>query len=143
MLDKKNNYCKCLYYSANALARGITKMAEEAFSVVNLAPSYAFIVMTVNKNSGLQAGELAERMMLKPSTVTRLLEKLETQDLVKRQTEGRLTLIYSTPKSMEINNKIENAWYTLYQNYIAILGEEFANQLTENLYSSALKLGKV
>ncbi|MEI6695169.1 MAG: MarR family transcriptional regulator [Bacteroidota bacterium] len=143
MTDKKTTYCKCLYYSANALARGITKMADEAFSVVNLAPSYAFIVMTVNKQSGLQAGELAQIMMLKPSTVTRLLEKLEIQDLVKRQTLGRLTLIYSTPKSLEINKKIENAWYVLYQNYVEILGEKFANQLTENVYSSALKLEKV
>ncbi|MFZ4412097.1 MAG: MarR family winged helix-turn-helix transcriptional regulator [Bacteroidales bacterium] len=143
MTDKKNTYCKCLYYSANALARGITKMAEEAFSVVNLAPSYAFIVMTVNKKSGLQAGELAQIMMLKPSTVTRLLQKLEIQDLIKRQTVGRLTLIYATPKSLEINNKIESAWFLLYQNYVKILGEEFANQLTENVYSSALKLEKV
>ena len=143
MTDKKNTYCKCLYYSANALARGITKMAEEAFSVVNLAPSYAFIVMTVNNKSGLQAGELAQIMMLKPSTVTRLLQKLEIQDLIKRQTVGRLTLIYATPKSLEINNKIESAWFLLYQNYVKILGEEFANQLTENVYSSALKLEKV
>ncbi|MFZ4401059.1 MAG: MarR family winged helix-turn-helix transcriptional regulator [Bacteroidales bacterium] len=142
MSDKKNTYCNCLYYSANALARIITKKAEEAFSVVNLAPSYAFVVMTVNKNPGLQAGELAGIMMLTPSTVTRLLEKLEIQELVKRHTEGRLTLIYPTAKSVEINKKIEAAWFSLYQNYINILGEDMANQLTENIYTTALKLEK-
>jgi len=53
MSDKNNIYCKCLLYSANALSRAITKMAEEEFSVVELAPSYAFVVMTVNSNPGL------------------------------------------------------------------------------------------
>jgi DNA-binding MarR family transcriptional regulator len=142
MEDKKTTYCKCLYYSANALARIITKMAEEEFSVVNLAPSYAFVVMTINKTPGLQAGELAEIMMLTPSTVTRLVEKLVTQDLVKRHTEGRLTLLYPTPKSVEMNDDIKTAWGKIYQKYVDILGEDFAHQLTEDIFRSAIKLEK-
>ncbi|NOU16272.1 MAG: winged helix-turn-helix transcriptional regulator [Bacteroidales bacterium] len=140
MSDEKNTYCKCLYYSANALARIITKIAEEEFVVVNLAPSYAFVVMTVNKRPGLLAGELAEIMMLTPSTVTRLLEKLENQQLVKRHTEGRITMIYPTPKSVEINQEIQAAWFKLYTRYTDILGKEFAQQLTEDIFISAVKL---
>jgi MarR family transcriptional regulator, organic hydroperoxide resistance regulator len=139
-MNDKTIYCNCLYYSVNALARIITKMAEEEFSAVNLAPSYAFVVMTVNKNPGIQAGELAEIMMLTPSTVSRLVEKLEKQHLVKKHTEGRNTLIYPTSKSVEINEAIKAAWYKLYQRYVNILGEENARQLTGDIYQSALKM---
>ena len=137
---EKNTYCKCLYYSSNALSRIITKMAEEEFAVVNLAPSYAFIVMTVNRNPGLQAGELAQTMMLTPSTITRLLEKLESLKLIKRITEGRITQVFPTKASMDINDGIKNAWANLYRRYADLLGEEFANKLTENTYVAALKL---
>lgn len=140
MSREKIPYCKCLYYSANALARIITKIAEEEFAAVNLAPSYAFIVMTINRNPGLLAGELAEIMMLTPSTVTRLVDKLIEQDLLKKHTEGRTTLIYPTAKSVEINDAIKVAWSKMYKRYIDILGIEFAAKLTDDIYFSALKL---
>jgi DNA-binding MarR family transcriptional regulator len=139
-MTDNTTYCKCLYYSANALARIITKIAEEEFSVLDLAPSYAFVVMTVNKNPGIHAGELAAIMKLTPSTVTRLVAKLEDQQLVKKHVEGRVTLIYPTPKSVGINEAIKEAWYKLYQRYVGILGEENARLLTENIYQSAVKL---
>lgn len=139
-MSDNNTYCRCLYYSANALARTITKMAEEEFAVVDLAPSYAFMVMAVNRNPGIQAGELADIMMLTPSTVSRLVDRLESRQLVKKHTEGRLVLIYPTPKSVEINDAIKAAWFKLYQRYVAVLGAETAVSLTENIYSSALKL---
>ena len=136
----QTTYCKCLYYSANALARIMTKIAEEEFSILDLAPSYAFVVMTVNKTPGIHAGELAGIMMLTPSTVTRLVAKLEDQQLVKKHTEGRITMIYPTPKSVAINEAIKAAWYKLYQRYVDILGEENARLLTENIYQSAIQL---
>ncbi|MCX6265786.1 MAG: MarR family transcriptional regulator [Bacteroidetes bacterium] len=139
-MTNKHEFCKCLYYSANALARIVTKMAEEEFSAVNLAPSYAFVVMTVNKNPGILAGELAEIMMLTPSTVTRLIDKLESQQLVKKHCEGRSTLIYPTPKSVELNEAIKAAWYKLYVRYVEVLGQENALHLTGEIYQSALKL---
>jgi DNA-binding MarR family transcriptional regulator len=139
-MNDKSTYCNCLYYSSNALARIVTKMAEEEFAAVDLAPSHAFVVMTVNKNPGIQAGELAEIMMLTPSTVTRLLDKLETRHLVKKHTEGRIAMIYPTPQSVELNEAIKAAWYKLYQRITGILGEENARQLTGNIYQTALKM---
>ena len=139
-MTNKTSFCNCLYYSSNALARIVTKMAEEEFSAVNLAPSYAFVVMSVNLNPGIMAGKLAEIMMLTPSTVTRLLEKLENKQLVKKINEGRSTMVYPTPQSVELNEAIQAAWYKLYQRYSFLLGEENARQLTENIFQSARKL---
>lgn len=139
-MNDKARYCKCLYFSSNALTRIVTRMAEEEFSVVDLAPSYAFVIMTVNKNPGIHAGELAEIMMLTPSTVTRLVDKLESRGLVKKHSEGRITMIYPTPASVEMNDAIKAAWYKLYLRFTDVLGEENARQLTGSVFQSAIKL---
>ena len=142
MSEAKDTYCKCLYFSSNALARVMTKMAEEEFAAVNLAPSYAFVLMTVNKTPGITSGELAEVMMLSPSTITRLCENLEQQGLLKRHYEGRLSLMYPTPKSVEMNDAIKTAWFKVYQRYVDVLGDTFAHSLTNDVFSSATKLLK-
>ncbi len=70
---KGDRYCNCLYYSANALARTITRMAEEEFGVTGLAPSYAFILMAVNENPGIQPKEVSGIMHLTPREQEKLL----------------------------------------------------------------------
>lgn len=141
-MEKKSEYCSCLYYTANALARNMTRLAEAAFASTGLAPSYAFLVMSINKSPGQQAGELAEIMMLSPSTITRLIEKLEQKGLVKRVTEGRSTLVFPTAASVALNEQIKTAWSGLYQKYADILGDEAALNLTAQTYEAAVKLEK-
>ncbi len=140
MAKIQSPYCQCLHYSANALARIITKIAEEEFAETGLAPSYAFLVMSVNNNPGIHAGELAELMMLTPSTVSRLIEKMEGRGLLKRMTEGRTTLIFPTPSSVELQGNIKNAWMRLYNRYVGILGEEQAADLTSKVFNAAKAL---
>ncbi|MBN2174346.1 MAG: MarR family transcriptional regulator [Bacteroidales bacterium] len=140
MTKKQSPYCQCLYYSANALARILTKIAEEEFGVTGLSPSHAFVVMSVNKNPGMHAGELAEMMMLTPSTVTRLVEKLEQSGFLKRVVEGRSTLVFPTKSSVDLDEIIRRAWLSLYQRYISILGEEDSADLTTKVYNAALLL---
>lgn len=141
-MEKKSDYCTCLFYTANALARNMTRLAEEAFANTGLAPSYAFLLMSINKYPGLQAGELAEIMMLSPSTITRLVEKLEKKGLVKRVSEGRSTLLFPTAESVGLNQQIKASWAELYQKYAAILGNDAAKELTAQTYNAALNLEK-
>ena len=136
----ENKYCKCLYYSANALSRIITKMAEEEFAVTGLQPSNAFIIMSVNINPGINIGEIAKIMMLKPSTVTRLVEKLENKLLITKKSEGKYAHIYPTDKSLELDNAIKQAWMNLYNRYVLVLGEEFAKEITNMVFDAAIKL---
>mgnify|MGYP002078745020 CR=1 FL=1 len=140
MEQEHTTYCGCLYYSANALSRVITKMAEEEFAAVGLAPSYAFVLMGVNKKPGIQPKEISEYMQLTPSTVTRLVEKLEYKGMVTRKTQGRATEVYPTPKSLALDAQIREAWRSLYLRYTGIMGEAPAQQLTADIYAAALKL---
>lgn len=140
MKNGREAYCKCLYYSAHALSRNITRMAERAFEPLGLAPSYAFILMTLNKKPGINAGELAAIMQLQPSTVTRLIERLEEQKYIHRVQDGKFVDIFPLRKAMDIQDQLITAWHSLYQDYTELLGEEQAEKLTEDIYAAATRL---
>lgn len=141
-LKKEAKYCQCLYFTANALARNIGKIADEEFARTGLAPSYAFLLMTVNDEPGIQPGEIAAIMELKPSTVTRLIEKMEAKKMLERKTEGRHTKVYPTAKSKAINKEIHEAWNNLYKRYVKILGEKRSKDVTSAIHDVSMKLSE-
>ena len=140
MERKDSKYCGCLYYSANALARIITKIAEEEFAITGLSPSYAFLIMTVNQKPGIRPTEISEIMQLSPSTVTRLIEKVEHRGFLERKTSGKYTEVYLTESGNNLNIKIKEAWMNLFNRYTSILGEEEASKLTSKIYETVIKL---
>jgi MarR family transcriptional regulator, organic hydroperoxide resistance regulator len=140
MEKKESQYCQCLYYSANALARIMTRIADEEFSSLGITPSYAFLIMSVNNKSGIQPGEISIEMQLTPSTVTRLIEKMEHKGLLERRSNGKFTEVYATSKGEEMIPGIKTCWSNLYKRYSGILGEENGRQLTSMIYDAVRKL---
>jgi MarR family transcriptional regulator, organic hydroperoxide resistance regulator len=140
MAEKNEKYCRCLYYSTNALSRILSKIAEEEFAFTGLSPSYAFLLMIINDKPGIQPTEISQIMMLNPSTVTRFVEKMVDKGYLEKKSEGKSAYIYPLEKSINIDDKLKEAWMNLYNRYIGILGEAEAKELTNNIYSSALKL---
>ena len=140
-MEKCNSkYCGCLYYSANALSRLMTKMADEEFAIIGLSASYAFLLMTVNDKPGIQPKEISEQMQLTPSTITRLIEQMEQKKMVERISTGRTTEVYPTDKSKKLDGKIKEAWRNLYNRYSELIEEEEAKRLTANIYEAVKKL---
>jgi DNA-binding MarR family transcriptional regulator len=140
MTDPEHPFCRCLFYAANALSRNITRLGEDAFGRMGLAPSLGFVLMTVNRKPGIQPSEVAEIMMLDPSTVTRLVEKLQGKDLVSRESQGRTTLIHPTAAGQALMPELLAAWEQIHQRYSAILGQTEAQALAGAIYEAALKL---
>jgi DNA-binding MarR family transcriptional regulator len=140
MPNKDAKYCGCLLFASNALARNITRLAEEEFKMTGLAPSYAYLVMTVNDSPGINATALSETMQLKPSTVTRLVEKMETKGILTRKAVGKFTEVHPTDKSRALNMRLHEAWVNLYKRYVAVLGEAEANQLAGLAFQAAKAL---
>ena len=130
MKHSENCYSGCLYFSSNVLARQIGKMADDAFSPLGLSPSYAFLLMLANAKPGIQPKELSAQLQLTPSTVTRLLEKLEYKGLVERMNAGKNTQVYPTKQSEEMEDDLQLAWKRLSENYQLYLGPKIAEELT-------------
>jgi MarR family transcriptional regulator, organic hydroperoxide resistance regulator len=134
---ERETFCKCLYYSANALSRNITRLADKAFEPVDLAPSYAFVLITINRKPGLTAGELATIMQLQPSTVTRFIESLEKKRYIQRINDGKFVTLFPLRKSTELQEKLLTCWQSLYKSYSDLLGKEEADKLAADMYNAS------
>ena len=143
MNTERETYCKCLYYSANALSRNITRLAEKAFEPVELSPSYAFVLITINNKPGVTAGELAIIMQLQPSTVTRFIESLEKKKYLQRIHDGKFVTLFPLRKSQDLQELLLQCWRSLYDSYILLLGKEQADKLTADIFNAAMILERV
>lgn len=135
-----SKYCQCLYFSSNALARKVEKLANASWEKVGLSASHAYILMLVIEQPGIQPSELVKHLLLSPSTITRLIEKLETRKLVVRTAEGKLTNVYPTPKAKAMLPELKTCLQDFYQQYTAILGKEESNRLVSSINKLADKL---
>lgn len=139
-MKEKSKYCNCLYFTSNALARLMTKIADEEFSSSGLTTSYAFVLMTVNDKPGIQPTEISQQMMLTPSTVTRLIDKLESKRYLKREYEGKQAKVFPTEKSLVLDKKLRESWHKLFVKYSDMLGENMSIDLTSNISKAVEKL---
>jgi DNA-binding MarR family transcriptional regulator len=141
MKSSNSRFNKCLYFSTNALARKVEKLAVENWKKVDLSPSHGYLLLMVLENPGLQPGCIADEMQLTPSTITRLIEKLEEKKLVIRTTEGKLTNVYATPKGKELLPKMKICMGEFQKTYTEILGAEESMRMVQNINKLTDKLG--
>jgi len=142
MKEKRSPYCQCLLFSANALSRVINRIAEEEYGLIGLSPSHAYILMAVIEQPALQPCEICEMTMLTPSTVTRMIEKMEEKGLLERSSEGKNTFVYPTRKGVSMEKRVKEAWNNVLGRYREILGTEQTCQLTTMIYDAAARLEK-
>lgn len=121
----------CLYFQTNSLSRILSGMADEIFRDVGLSPSHAFLLMKVNDEPGIQPSKLSEALRLSPSTITRLIEKMEYRGYLERVSEGRATHVYPTDSCRDKDGDLREAWQALKGRYTQKLGERYTEVLTE------------
>ena len=140
MKAANSKYCQCLYFSSNALARKIEKLAADSWKKVGLSPSHAYLLMLVIEEPGMQPTELVNQLLLTPSTITRLMEKLEEKKLIVRTTEGKLTNVYPSPKAKTMLPELRECLNHFYQNYSLILGKEESARMVNSINKLVDKL---
>jgi DNA-binding MarR family transcriptional regulator len=140
MKTSESRYCNCLYFTANALARKIEKLAIESWKKAGLAPSHAYLLILVLEEPGIQAGQVAVQLHLSPSTITRLIEKLEEKKLVFRAAEGKLTNVFPTQKAKDMKPLIKQCIDDFTEKYSKILGKEESKHFIKNMSMIADKL---
>lgn len=133
-------FSACLLFSANALARAITAIGDEEFGRFGLCYSHAYLLCEVVAQPGVSPSQLSETLCLTPSTITRLVEKLEQKRLVRRESEGKKTLIYPTTEGEALKPEISEAWDRVGARYSQIIGEPNVCQLTQQVFNAAKAL---
>jgi DNA-binding MarR family transcriptional regulator len=135
-----SKYAQCLYFTSAALARKIEKMATESWKKVGLSPSHGYVLLAVLEEPGIQPTALADHLQLQPSTITRLIEKLEQKKLAVRTTEGKVTNVYPTPKAKELQPKMIACMQEFFEKYATVLGKNESMNLVKTLSSVADRL---
>ncbi|MEO6316757.1 MAG: MarR family transcriptional regulator [Chitinophagaceae bacterium] len=140
MKTADSRYGRCIYFASNALARKTEKLATAAWKKSDLSPSHAYLLMIVLTNPGVQPGALSEELHLSPSTITRLIEKLEGKKLVVRNTEGKTTNVYPTVKSKEMKTLLQACSDEFQKNCTALLGKEESGKFIASMNRISDKL---
>ena len=140
MNSSDSRYWECLYFSANVLARKIEKLAGATWKQVDLSPSHAYLLMIVLEEPGVQPGTLSDELQLTPSTITRLIEKLEEKNFVVRTVTGKITNLYPTPKAKKLLPELRKCVHQFQEEYTKILGREESTRLVNNIHKLANKL---
>jgi len=135
-----STYNKCLYFSSQALARKVEKLAIESWKPTGLSPSLAYLLLLVLRDPGIQPTLAGEQLQLTPSTITRLVEKLEEKKLLIRTNEGKLTNIYPTPKAKALQELLNNCLKHFYDRYSVVLGKENSSRLVSEMNTITDKL---
>lgn len=138
----ENYFDNCLYFTVNKLSRAITKMAEDSFKLTGLSPTHAFLMMLVIDKPGIAQSELADALHLKPSTITRFVDKLVEKGLIERKTEGKRSLNFPTENGEAILKDIKEGWKILFRSYSDILGEDEGKALNKLINEAGNKLEK-
>lgn len=135
-----SRYSGCLYFASNALARKMEKLANASWKKAGLPVSHAYLLMSVIENPGIQPIALCGQLQLSPSTITRLVEKLEEKRLVVRTTEGKITNIYPTPRAKEMLPLMKSCVKEFALNWARMLGQEEGFRLARNINRISDKL---
>ncbi|MDK2968196.1 MAG: MarR family transcriptional regulator, and catechol-resistance regulon repressor [Lacrimispora sp.] len=114
----------CLFFTTVKLSRVFGKVAEDAFSKTGLSPSHALLLYLVNQKEEILQKELGETLLLTPSTVTRLIEKLERKKLVSKRCEGKSVILSTTPEGIALQKTVMESWNSLHKKYQGILTQE-------------------
>ncbi len=138
--DLRSEYNTCLYHSSSSLHRRLERMADEHFKQVELSPTQGFILITLKKAPGITITDLAMVHQLDPSTITRMLDKLQDKGLVQRENFGRITRVFATEKGRRKEADAKAAWKKLRFDYGQILGTEEVDHLSDRVTSAIEKL---
>ncbi len=142
MDDTCNSMHYCLFFTANAMCRALTRIADEEFAPTGLAPSQTYLLMMVIDSPTITQKQLGENMQLAPSTITRFIDNLVLRGLVTKQSEGKSVQVTATKAGKNMKPVIQAAWEKMYKRYSDALGKEAGDDLAVRLDQAVRSLEK-
>jgi MarR family transcriptional regulator, organic hydroperoxide resistance regulator len=135
-----NLYADSLYFASGVLARQIEKLATEVWKASGLPPSQGFMLLHILYGFDYPFSSfISRRLLLSPSAVSQLLDKLEKKELVLRLAGEGCTLIRGTKKAWDLEPTLAKCEQDFRDRCEALLGADAAT-LTSSMNEASDKL---
>jgi len=125
---------ECIYFNVTKFSRAINLLWEEEYRLLNLSPSQAYLLQFILDKPGETPKVLAEKMGLKLSTITRLVDGLSTKGLVERKKENkdkRECNIYPTKSGKNLERALNKTSKVMHKKIRKLLGEKDVESIVE------------
>ena len=111
---KKDSLNFLLIYTCKSYrARSAERLAELGVHV-----GQEMILLALWEKDGRSLSDLVERLKVQPPTVTRMVQRMESADLVKRypcENDSRVSRVYLSQKGKDLQADVETVWQELEQ----------------------------
>ena len=118
MIQFENNLGIHLFKAYFSIYKYLKKTFSE-HNIENMNPTRLGILLALADEDGLIMSKLGQKLFLEKSTMTGVIDKMESDSLVRRQSDEndrRALRIYLTPKAKRLNEKILRIINNAYQN---------------------------
>ncbi|MCA1059884.1 MarR family transcriptional regulator [Rossellomorea aquimaris] len=134
-MDRKQiqqSYIDRLFTAFHVTNRHIQQEMGIALKDMNLTGPQFFILYLLSTSEDMKSTELAEKLDVKPSAITVMIDRLLKNDLVARERDEkdrRIVKLQLTSLGREIFEKAKGKRREIFSRYLAYLGEEDVDQL--------------
>jgi MarR family transcriptional regulator, organic hydroperoxide resistance regulator len=129
----------------HALARAHRTRLSALLAPHGLHAGQDLLLLAIWESPGMRQAALAERLGVEPPTVTRMLQRLERGGMIERRADphdGRVVLVFPTPRSRMLEGTVRRAWASLDERLIDALGATDAVKLQKLARAAAIVLAE-
>jgi len=124
--------------TVNSFSRTLTSFFDDKLSRFNLATSYIELMIVMKENDSVSQKEIAERLSLAPSTITRFVDKLKKEGYLTKKRDGRNMAIELTHKGRQVSAEMDNEYRAAVDEIGNLMGEKYLETVGKLLeYGSA------
>lgn len=116
-------------------SRSLRTLISRELSGIGLYAGQESVILSLAETDGLTAGGIAERVGVKPPTMTRTIVRMEAQGFVERRDgdDGRLTTVWLTDAGRQTVNRINEVKEQVQNRAMAGLSEKQQRNLEKYL----------
>ena len=90
--------------------------ARQLFHAIGLHRGQPLVLLALWEQEGLTQSDLAERLGIKPATVTKMLQRMEKAGFIQREPDAgdqRVSRVHLTPAGRAVRRDVEAVWKTM------------------------------
>jgi len=117
----------CLCFQVGKMSRKMAKLTRDAVAPYGLTTTQFFLLTALYEEEDISISALAQKVVLDKATLTGLIDRLERDGFVTRQTfpgDRRTIRVRLTPKAEKLRETMTNLYHKINRRFLSLLTEE-------------------